>query len=237
MSGAGRAIEDSDRARVLSTSAKWASSGDFNALRTHALVLLAWGSALRLKEAIALDLDQVLEDPTSEKIGRLRASAFVRPEQSKGSRKGKSTWTSAGLFLITKQARAALRAYLEECIKRGWLTLPAPKGTPLFITIKGGRTKGALSRQRLSKRAAQHTWGQLQLRAGIATAYNFQDLRHDSLTRIGEASDGNVFRVAQFGRLKDIRTAQHFVRGSTATVAELGELAAADHPRRARKAR
>ena len=211
---------------MLSTLDKWAAGDDFNAVRTRALVLLVWGSALRLKEAIALDLSQVLEDPSSSSIGRLRGSAFVRPEQSRGD--------SAGLFLITKPARAALRVYLEECIKRGWLALPATKGTPLFITIKGGRTKGALSRQRLSKRAAQHTWTQLQLRAGIAGAYNFQDLRHDSLTRIGEASNGNVFQVAQFGRLKDIRTAQHFVRGSTSTVAELGELAGTEHTRKRR---
>lgn len=228
MSEAGRAVDDADRAKLLATMTQWAAARSFYALRTRALVLLAWGSALRLSETLKIDLDQVLEDPTAAKLGRLRSTAYVRGEQSKGRRVGERRWNSAGAFVLTKPARIALREYLQECMRRGWLTLPAPKGTPLFLTIKGRVGKGErVQRGRLGKRAAQHSWTALQRRARVLEPYRFHDLRHDALTRFGDVSSGNVFKVAQFGRLKDIRTAQRYVHGSIATLAELAELASA----------
>lgn len=224
----GRAVDDADRAKLLATLTQWAAARSFLALRTRALILLAWGSALRLSETLKLDLDQVLEDPSLRKLGRIRSTAYVRGEQAKGRRKGPRRWESAGAFIITKPARAALRDYLIECVRRGWLTLPAPKGTPLFLTIKGRVGKGQrVQRGRLGKRAAQHSFTSLQKRARISDPYRYHDLRHDALTRLGDASNGNPFKVAQFGRLKDIRTAQRYVHGSIATLAELAELASA----------
>lgn len=226
MSEVGRAVDEADRAKLLATLTQWAAARSFYALRTRALVLLAWGSALRLSECLKLDIEQVLEDPNLRKLGRLRGTAYVRGEQAKGRRKGPRRWNSAGAFVITKPARVALREYLIECVRRGWLTLPAPKGTALFLTIKGRVAKGArVQRGRLGKRAAQHSWTALQKRARISETYRFHDLRHDALTRVGDVSSGNVFKVAQFGRLKDIRTAQRYVHGSMATLAELAELA------------
>jgi integrase len=221
----GRAIDDGDRGRILAALTQWAASGSFYALRTRALILLVWGSALRLSEALALNIDQILEDPTLDRLGRIRGTALVRADQSKGRRKGPRRWNSSGAFVLTKPARIALREYLAECHKRGWVTLPVKRDTPLFVTVKGGKSKGAPSRERLGKRAAQRSWTEVQKRAKVHEHYRFHDLRHDALTRVGDVSSGNVFKVAQFGRLRDIRTAQRYVHGSTASLAELAELA------------
>lgn len=230
VSVAGRAIDDRERNRILSTLTKWAAGGSFYALRTRALILLVWGSALRLSEALALDVAQVLEQPDRAELGRIRGSSLVRPEQAKGRRQGEHRWHSGGTFVITSPAAKALRAYLAEAIARGWITLPAQPRDPLFITVKGGRTKGAPSRERLGSRAAQRSWVDTQQRAGIVDLYRFHDLRHDALTRMGDASNGNVFKVAAFGRLRDIRTAQRYVHTSAGSLAELAELAARRPP-------
>lgn len=228
MSEVGRAIDDHDRGKLLATLTQWAAGRSFLALRTRALVLLAWGSALRISELLALNVDQVLEDPRAATLGRIRSTGYVRGEQSKGRRKGPQRWTSAGTFIITKPARAALRDYLIEALERGYLTLPASSSSPLFVALKGRVGKGQkVRRGRLGKRAAQSTWDTVQRKAGLHDPYRFHDLRHDALTRLGEAAKGNPFRVAQYGRLKDIRTASRYVHGSIATLAELAELAAA----------
>lgn len=228
MSEVGRAIEPSDRDKILRTLTEWSHSKSFLSLRTAAIVLTAWGSALRLSELLALNLDQLLEDPKGETLGRLRGTVYVRAEQSKGRRKGAARWNSAGSIVLTKRSRQALRAYLLEAIRRGWLTLPAPEGTPVFLAIKLGKPRRDGTRpanhSRLGKRATQHSWTQLQIRAGVMDVYRYHDLRHDALTRIGHVSGGNVFKVAQFGRLKDIRTAGRYVHGSIATLTELAEL-------------
>lgn len=232
MNEVGRAIDDGDRARILAELSRWAASRSFYALRTRALILLVWGSALRLSEALSLNVDQIVEDPTLDRLGRIRGTALVRAEQSKGRRKGPRRWNSSGVFVLNKAARIALREYLTECVRRGWLELPIPRDTKLFMTVKGGKTKGAVSRGRLGKRAAQRSWTVVQGKAKVADHYRFHDLRHDTLTRIGDASSGNVFKVAQFGRLKDIRTAQRYVHGSTASLAELSELASLPNRRK-----
>lgn len=232
MQSVGRAIDDGDRLRILTELTQWASSGNFYALRTRALILLVWGSALRLSEALALDLAQVLEQPHRADLGRLRGTVTVRADQAKGRRQGRHRWNSAGAIVVTQPASRALREYLAEALKREWLKLPAAAGDPLFVTIKGGRTPGAASRTRLGSRAAQRSWADVQRRAGIAEPYRFHDLRHDALTRVGRVANGNVFQVARFGRLRDIRTAQRYVHGSTGEIAELAELAAKRPPPR-----
>lgn len=237
----GRDIDDADRERVLTWLKEQASRPDnFIALRNRAMLVLDMTSALRVKELVALDVDQVLEDPSASSLGRLRSSGYVKPEQSKGRRKGPRRWTSSGPFVITKPAREALRAYLLERIKRGWLTLPCKPGTPLFVTWK--RTTSARARNRavdvpgrISKRAAQLAWTEVQTRARVAQRYRFHDIRHDALTRMADASNGNPFRVAQFGRLKDINTAQRYVHGDVGTLEDLAHMAAL--PNRARRRR
>lgn len=241
----GRDIDDGDRERVLAHLKAQAERPDqFLHLRNRALIVLAMTSALRVKELVALNVDQVLEDPRASTLGRLRSSGYLKPDQSKGRRKGPRRWTSAGAFIVTKLARDAVRAYLVERIKRGWLTLPLVAGVdvPLFITWKRTTSARARSRAvdvpgRLSKRAAQLAWTEVQTRSRVAQRYRFHDIRHDALTRMADASNGNPFRVAQFGRLSDINTAQRYVHGDVGTLEDLAHMAALPNRTRRRRRR
>lgn len=227
----GRDLDDGDRAKALQWLTEQAQRpGAFLHLRNRALVVLGMTSALRLKELLELNVNQLLEDPTTPTLGRLRSSGYVRPEQTKGRRVGPRRWTSAGTFVVTKAAREALRSYLLERIKRGWLTLPCADDVPLFVTWRRTTKEKARTRAvdvpgRLAKRSAQAAWEDIQARARLAQRYRFHDIRHDALTRMADASNGNPFRVAQFGRLRDIRTAQRYVHGDVGTLEDLAQLA------------
>ncbi len=192
---------------------QWADSGAFHGLRTRALTLLVWGSALRLSEALALDIGQVLQRvPTNPRtIGKVRGTAYLRPSQSKGGH-------AAGAFVITKAARDALRPYLLEGLRRGWIPV-GDADAPLFVTARGG------GHQRVRKRAAQYAWERLQQRAGIRELYRFHDLRHDAMTRVSNRAGGDMFKVAAFGRLRDIRTTATYVHSDPVALAHLAELA------------
>lgn len=211
--GKGRAILPDDRARIRAALREWADAGSFHGLRTRALILLVWGSALRLSEALALELGQVLERaPTSPKrLGRVRSTGYLRAEQSK-KHKGE------GPFVVTKAAREALRAYLSEAIARGWIPTDEPAAA-LFVTVKGN------DHARMGKRAAQYSWQQAQERARVAAPYRFHDLRHDALTRFSDQCEGNPFKVATFGRIRDVRTASTYVHADPLRLAKLAELA------------
>lgn len=206
-----RAIEPAHAARLMEALTQRQPS--FTELRSAALVLVAWGGALRLSEVLALNVDQVIEDPRRQKLGKLRETGYLRTEQAE----------HPGAFVLTHETREVLREYLRALIAREWLTLPSTG--PLFVTIKGGKNKGALSRQRLGKRAAQLCFEQLQDRIGIRAHYRFGDLRHDALLRFGAAAQSNPFTVAQFGRLRDTRTAARYVRNAPASLAQLASIA------------
>ena len=223
-----RAVLPNDRKRILRELSDWSRGESFLALRTRAHVLLAAGSALRVKEIVALDLEQVLEQspgPTGKKKRwRVRSSAYLRAGQSKGRRQGDRRWNSAGQFVLTKKARAAVRAYIALCVRRGWLELPPKPGQPLFISNR--RRTGNEPHPRVSKRTLQHAWHKLQQRAGLPKSawYGVHDLRHDALTRFSDRCSGNVFQVAKYGRMSE-KTAQRYVHTSPATIAQIAELA------------
>lgn len=182
-------------------------------MRTRALVLLMWGSALRVSEALALEVGQVLQSPpaSAARIGRIRGTGYLRATQSKRG-------CGEGPFVITKGARSALRPYLVEAFKRGWLPLEDLAG-PLFITAKGG------SHGRVGKRAAQTSWRQVQDRASVLEPYRFHDLRHDAVTRVSNRAGGDAYKVAAFARLQDIRTTAVYVHSDPVVLSKLAELA------------
>jgi integrase len=182
-------------------------------LRTRAMVLLAWGGALRLNEVLSLDVGQVLTDASSAKLTPIRESAFLRETQVH----------SPGSFVITPPARAALASYLRDLIARGWLVLPAPT-RPLFITIKGGGRGRVPSHERLGKRAAQLCFEQLQRRAGIRDRYRFADLRHDALMRFGK----HGATIAQYGRIRDQRTVRRYLQVAPISLTQIAQLAAGE---------
>jgi site-specific recombinase XerC len=197
---AGRAIEPADRKRILETLELWTADRSFLALRTRAFVLLCWGSGLRVREATALNVSQVLAGIPSRRACTVRDTAYQR-----------------GSFAISKAARSALREYLLAGFARGWLRFPAG---PLFVAMHGGEPK------RLSVRSAQHCWAELQQRAQLAQHYRTDDLRFDALLRASLASKGNVHALKSFGRFRDVRTAAKYLSEPTTSLAELSAIVA-----------
>lgn len=209
---AGRAIMPHDRARIRAAMREWAGAG-FHGLRTRALTHLVWGSALRLSEALALEVGQVLEvtPKSAKRLGRVAGTGHLRKEQSKRG-------SASGPFVITRIAREALHAYILEALQRGWIPTLDPSAA-LFVTAKGG------GHQRLGKRAAQRSWKLVQERARVMTTYRFHDLRHDALTRYSSRTNGDMYKVAAFGRLRDLRTSAVYVHSDPQEIFRIAELA------------
>lgn len=218
-----RAVLPADRKRIVRELNLRCREGDrgsvsLSALRLRAIVLLAAGAALRIGEVCKLNMSQFIDmdgaaDKPSTGAGRwkLRSLAYLRPEQSKGRRTGPEQWDSAGTIMVSDLARAALRAYLAEAKRRGWVAWPPAPDTPLFIGVRGnGRSVAGPGRQRLSVRTLQDQWHKVQVAAGIERPYVFHSLRHDAMTRCAERCNGNVLMVAAFGRC-DVATAMQYV--------------------------
>jgi site-specific recombinase XerD len=215
-----RAFAEGDRARIGAEARSWAATGSFLALRTRALLLLGLCSALRTKELLALDLDQVVEATGPGRRYRVRSSGHLRAPQSKGRRKGAKQWDSAGMFIIGKAARQALRDYIRAAAARGWLELPPKRGQPLFIANKnldGGH-------YRISRRTAQYAWTKLQKRAGLLEReqrYGLHCLRHEAISQVAHASkDPHV--VAAYGRF-GLQTALRYVHTNPIAIAAIAE--------------
>lgn len=190
----------------------------FAALRLRAIVMLAAGAALRVGEVCKLNVAQFIDlEASIEQAGpgkarwKLRSLAYVRPEQSKGRRVGPDQWDSAGTIMVSDLARSALRAYLTEARRRGWIAWPPKPDDPLFIGVRdNGRHRDGPGRHRLSVRTLQDQWHKIQVAAGVDHPYVFHCLRHDAMTRCAERTNGNVLMVAAFGRC-DVGTAMQYV--------------------------
>jgi integrase len=196
----GRPIDEADRTRLVATMNAWAESGSFLALRTRAFVLLAWGSGLLVSEVIALNVRDVLD---------LRACTSRR--RFKVAQVGWfPTEHSAIKFTITPAARAALKAYISFGVRAGLLTyhsgalfVRAPRTLEL---VDGGRP-----RARISVRAAQRMWSELQSTAQLTQHYRTDDLRFDAIARFAARARGDVHRIRAFARFADVRTATRYV--------------------------
>lgn len=228
-----RALASDDRKRIVAAANEWARTGSFTGLRTRAFVALALSGGLRVGELCKLDLDQVLD--RTARGWRVRSQAYLLKTQSKGRRKGppQKHWDSGGAFFVTKTARTTLRLYLREAKRRGWISWPPAPGAPLFVTVKGRGVddNGPDHHVRLSTRSAQHEWTKLQKRAQLKHRYGVHCLRHEFMTRVADAANGNPFQVAKLGRC-DIRTAMRYVHGSADTLERIAEQAQRP-PRRA----
>ncbi len=197
-----RPIDPLDRERIVATMNAWVESEhSFLALRTRAFVLLCWGSGLLVSEVISLNLADVL---VIDAVATGRWSARgAKPERFRGAVVSKRGRVAPGeLFTITRAARAALREYVTQGVKAGWLQFP---NGPLFVGTRGR------ARARIGVRAAQHTWTELQTRAQLERHYRTDDLRHDAIKRFAARAHGNVHRIQAFARFVDLRTATRYV--------------------------
>ena len=117
-------IERSDEKRLLRALDSWADTGDFVALRTRAFVLLLWDGALRTKEALHLNAQDVVKDPIAQSVQVLRTVAL----KPRGAAKIKPRH-----FALSTRARQALVPYLQVVRRDGWLPTRRLEG-PLFLS-------------------------------------------------------------------------------------------------------
>lgn len=189
----GRPIPDRDRRALLDELDAWTARGRFAAVRDRALYVLCLTTGIRLAEALRLDVGDVLER-VENKRPRIASQFYLSVGKAKGEPKSatRTGYTSARSIFLAEPARRALRVYLDDAARRGWMPRD-PWAGPLFLTVKGRASAG---HHRLCKRTAQAHFRAWQERARIADPYRFHDLRHTALSRLADAAGGDVHTVA-----------------------------------------
>jgi site-specific recombinase XerC len=242
-----RTLEPEHRVRIRRQLKLEADAGRFNALRNRALYLLAWGSALRLKEVLALTVGQVLEleQPQPRRrvlqrrsngahVGRLEAPArvrwrvrsktYLRVQQAKGGAAGADVDGRPSVRRWTSAGNIVItstaRRALSAYVKHAVKAgaLRLEQDAPVWVRRK--------TAEPIRKRTLQDQWHGLQLRAGIELEqhYHFHCLRHDALTLFARACRYDVFQIAAFGRC-DPYTAQRYVHAEPRRLAALADAA------------
>jgi site-specific recombinase XerC len=142
--------------------------------RDHVLFSLALGTGLRLSELVGLNVGDVTPDGQ-----RVRGRVRLRPETTKGRRKGE-------VFLPDRVVEK-LGAFLRW---KAMMGEPMEAACPLFLSTWG---------RRLSPRRAQMAFHEAQQRAGFDRVYGFHCLRHSAVTNVYRASR-DVFLAQRFAR-------------------------------------
>ncbi len=164
--------------------------------RDHVLYALAFGTALRQHELVALDVGDVgavvsagqmvelaepgeLEDLAEEAgpaPGRGGARYLVRQRFPLRVFKRSNRDVSMQEAILPDRARYKLKAFLRWKRQRGESTSP---DAPLFVSRH---------RKRLSLRMVRHGFGVWQERAGFERHLSFHATRHTCLTRLAQAT-------------------------------------------------
>jgi integrase len=177
------------------------------ALRTRALITTAADSGLRVSECCSLDTAQLRANSNGQV--KFASSFYLRANQAKGGAAG------AGQVELSERARAAIGAYVKAAVAAHWMLWPPAESAPLFLGHRG--YQGERGHERLSIRAAQHSWHELQQRAGLSSRYPFHALRHDAASRWRRAG-ADLFTLMRQMRWRDADTAQRYVHEIDAAV-------------------
>lgn len=219
----GRPIAERDRRALLEELDAWSLRGRYAAIRDRALYVLCLTTGIRLAEALRLDLEDVIERAAGKRP-RIASQFYLTREKAKGEPKSatRTGYTSARSIYLTEPARRAIRAYIEDGARRGWIPCSPWRG-PLFVTVK---QRAAAGHVRLAKRTAQAHFRAWQERARIADPYRFHDLRHTALSRLADASNGDVHTVAVLAGHSSPAQTMHYLHAAPEKLAALAEKAA-----------
>ncbi len=140
-------------------------------------------SGLRLGEALALNVDQIVTRATASEV-QLAETFTLRADQAARGR------TRA--LPLKAETQIVLPLYLRALLRNAWIDPVNLQDVPLFI---GSRLQGGKSgHARLDKQAAQKELRRLQRQLGIARPYSFHDLRHHAIVH----HEGTVEEKARF---------------------------------------
>ncbi len=140
-------IDPGDEKHLLRALERWAATDDIVAVRTRAFVLLLWDGAVRTRVALALNIEEVVKNPSAKRITVLRA-VEQRPCEANRYRGRR--------FVMSERTRHAIADYLGVAREDGWLPGKRLRG-PLFVASVHRGTG-----QRLSPRSAIYCWEMFQ---------------------------------------------------------------------------
>ena len=163
-----RTLTGEEQSQLLEALAQGGSRRDL------ALLTLALGTGLRLKEVVGLNVGDV-----ATKSGEV-AWKVVLP---KGITKGRR----GGVAFLSEKVRSALKVHLAS--KRAIGEQMGPTA-PLFLSSQG---------RRLSLRRVQVIFARWQEVAGFERPYNFHALRHTAITNVYRATK-DLFLTQRFAR-------------------------------------
>jgi integrase len=187
----GKALSAEHRLRLIADFARpGPNDTHFTRVRLRALVYLVWTAALRPNECLALDVAQLLEDPTARRT-RIAHTCVLAPAQRRDGLRSERAYPHE--FTVPKLTRLALSIYIQQAVVRGWMTSGEWR-VPLFIGTQGRR--GVAEHQRVSLRSIDTCWRH-RLRALDIPYYSFHDLRHDAIVTFA----GTPEEKARFGRI------------------------------------
>ncbi len=142
--------------------------------RDLALLTLALGTGLRLRELVGLNVGDV-----TTKSGEVVWKVDLPKKITKGR--------GGGVAFLSERAGAALGDYLAA---KRVIGEPVARDAALFKSSQTGR---------LSLRSVQRIFVQWQRNAGFETIYNFHTLRHTAITNVYRATK-DLFLTQRFAR-------------------------------------
>jgi len=161
-------LTKAEQTRLLRTVARRGSPRDL------ALLFLALGTGLRLRELVGLNVGHVA--PNSREIAW---KVDLPKNLTKGGR--------GGVAFLSQKVRLELRRYLAWKRKRGEAVGPEAS---LFLSIQ---------KRRISLRRVQFIFIHWQRAAGFELIYNFHALRHTAITNVYRATK-DLFLAQRFAR-------------------------------------
>jgi len=200
-------VNPSDEKRLQGALERWAAGGDFVPLRTRAFLLLLWDGSVRTSGALAMNAEDVVQDPRARRVTNLRR--VVQPECDESDHRQRS-------FVVSARTQHALADYLGAVRCGGWLPTDRLEG-PLFLSsVQPG------SGQRLSKRTAIHWWETFQRghARDCSRTYTLDDLVYTGRLAYVEAADGNTDLLSEHSGISR-RSAAEYGLGSNVTPEEV----------------
>lgn len=176
-------IDPSDEKRLHGALERWAAGGDFVPLRTRAFLLLLWDGSVRTSGALAMNAEDVIQDPRARRV-TIRRRVVQRARDESGHRQHS--------FVLSARAQQGLTEYLRAVRYGGWLPTDRLQG-PLFLSsLRPG------SGQRISMRTAIHWWETFQREHArdCSRTYTLDDLVYTGRLAYVNAADGNIASLA-----------------------------------------
>ncbi len=203
-------IDPRDQSRIAAAIERWASTGDFVALRTRAFVYLLWDGALRTKAAVWLNAEEVVKDPAAGRI-RVVSEAVERACEGNSYRERR--------FLLSDRTRNAIVGYLKEARAEGWLSRGDRLVGPLWIS-----THHHGSQQRMSQRTAVQAWHTFLGELSLSRDYQLDDLVLTGRVAFLQAAKGSTDVLSEHAGVSPQwagRYREHLIDAPTSTAREV----------------